>query len=220
MPLESLEVIAYPGQAMVAMCCNLRGACNCSPPNCSLHGSCEFASQMRLVILECDNQSGRSHNARNSAKCRLENDTRSCRNIWVCLKMLCTPKPNGFADHYPYEKWLFHWGYTPFSDIPIYHSKDLMAPHLRLVMEHPRRAEFQKQRERSVKLVKKVLWKKMLWGRWVQGRRETWMDGLLLGFSWTAHICPPHTRLTIPNIPRSRNSPKLRNAAHVGCAKA
>ena len=33
-------------------------------------------------------------------------------NIWVCLKMLCTPKPNGFADHYPYEKWLFHWEYT------------------------------------------------------------------------------------------------------------
>ena len=29
MPLESLEVIAYPGQAMVAMCCNLRGASNC-----------------------------------------------------------------------------------------------------------------------------------------------------------------------------------------------
>ena len=22
--------------------------------------------------------------------------------IWVCLKMLCTPKANGFADHYPY----------------------------------------------------------------------------------------------------------------------
>ena len=34
------------------------------------------------------------------------------RTIWVCLKMLCTPKPNGFADHYPYEKWLFHWEYT------------------------------------------------------------------------------------------------------------
>ena len=32
--------------------------------------------------------------------------------MWVCLKMLCTPKPNGFADHYPYEKWLFHWEYT------------------------------------------------------------------------------------------------------------
>ena len=25
---------------------------------------------------------------------------------WVCLKMLCTPKPNGFADHYPVFKWL------------------------------------------------------------------------------------------------------------------
>ena len=24
----------------------------------------------------------------------------------VCLKMLCTPKPNGFADHYPVFKWL------------------------------------------------------------------------------------------------------------------
>ena len=46
--------------------------------------------------------------------------------IWVCLKMSCTPKPNGFADHYPYEKWLFHWGYTqhfqtkPFAEIPWY----------------------------------------------------------------------------------------------------
>ena len=40
-------------------------------------------------------------------------------NIWVCLKMLCTPKPNGFADHSPYEKWLFHWEYTLFSDKPI-----------------------------------------------------------------------------------------------------
>ena len=26
----------------------------------------------------------------------------SHNSIWVCLKMLCTPKPNGFADHYPY----------------------------------------------------------------------------------------------------------------------
>ena len=39
--------------------------------------------------------------------------------IWVCLKMSCTPKPNGVADHYPYEKWLFHWEYTLFSDKPI-----------------------------------------------------------------------------------------------------
>ena len=28
--------------------------------------------------------------------------------------------PNGFADHYPYEKWLFHWEYTLFSDKPIF----------------------------------------------------------------------------------------------------
>ena len=26
--------------------------------------------------------------------------------------------PNGFADPYPYEKWLFHWEYTLFSDKP------------------------------------------------------------------------------------------------------
>ena len=31
---------------------------------------------------------------------------------WVCLKMLCTPTPNGFADHYLVFKWLFHWEYT------------------------------------------------------------------------------------------------------------
>ena len=28
--------------------------------------------------------------------------------------------PNGFADHYPYEKLLFHWEYTLFSDKPIW----------------------------------------------------------------------------------------------------
>ena len=39
--------------------------------------------------------------------------------IWVCLKMVSTPKPNGFADHYPVFKWLFHWEYTLFSDKPI-----------------------------------------------------------------------------------------------------
>ena len=31
---------------------------------------------------------------------------------WVCLKIGKTPKPNGFADHYPYEKWRFHWEST------------------------------------------------------------------------------------------------------------
>ena len=33
----------------------------------------------------------------NDAKRQLKTDP-----TWVCLKMLCTPKPNGFADHYPY----------------------------------------------------------------------------------------------------------------------
>ena len=32
--------------------------------------------------------------------------------MWVCLKMSCTPNPNGFADHYPNKKLLFHWEYT------------------------------------------------------------------------------------------------------------
>ena len=30
---------------------------------------------------------------------------------WVCLKIVYPIVPNGFADHYPYEKWLFHWEY-------------------------------------------------------------------------------------------------------------
>ena len=30
---------------------------------------------------------------------------------WVCLKIGNTPKANGFADHYPVFKWLFHWEY-------------------------------------------------------------------------------------------------------------
>ena len=29
----------------------------------------------------------------------------------VSENSVITPKPNGFADHYPYEKWLFHWEY-------------------------------------------------------------------------------------------------------------
>ena len=41
-------------------------------------------------------------------------------HIWVSLKIVYPIVPNGFADHYPYEKWLFHWGYTLFSDIPIF----------------------------------------------------------------------------------------------------
>ena len=42
--------------------------------------------------------------------------------IWVCLKIVYPIVPNGFADHYPYEKWLFHWEliYPTFSDKPRY----------------------------------------------------------------------------------------------------
>ena len=41
------------------------------------------------------------------------------RHVGVSENRLNTPKPNGFADHYPYEKWLFHWEYTLFSDKPM-----------------------------------------------------------------------------------------------------
>ena len=50
----------------------------------------------------------------------MANNGESMDHIWVCLKIVYPEKPNGFADHYPVFKWLFHWGYTPFSDIPIY----------------------------------------------------------------------------------------------------
>ena len=41
-------------------------------------------------------------------------------DMGVCLKMLAKPqKTNGFADHYPVFKWLFHWEYSLFSDKPI-----------------------------------------------------------------------------------------------------
>ena len=33
--------------------------------------------------------------------------------IWVCLKIVYPIVPNGFADHYPGLKWLFHWEYLP-----------------------------------------------------------------------------------------------------------
>ena len=47
------------------------------------------------------------------------------RHIWVCLKMLCTPLyPMVLLIIIP-TKWLFHWGYTPFSDKPIW---DIWVP--------------------------------------------------------------------------------------------
>ena len=35
-------------------------------------------------------------------------------NIWVCLKIVHPIVPNGFADHYPYEKWLAIIGNIPY----------------------------------------------------------------------------------------------------------
>ena len=49
--------------------------------------------------------------------------------IWVCLKMLCTPKkPNGFADHYPVFKWLFHWEYTQHFQTNSYFCMSMISP--------------------------------------------------------------------------------------------
>ena len=43
-------------------------------------------------------------------------------NMGVSENVVYPIVPNGFADHYPYEKWLFHWEYTiiypTFSDKP------------------------------------------------------------------------------------------------------
>ena len=41
------------------------------------------------------------------------------KNMGVSENVVYYPKPNGFHDPYPYEKWLFHWEYTLFSDTPI-----------------------------------------------------------------------------------------------------
>ena len=45
--------------------------------------------------------------------------------IWVCLKMLCTTlNPMVLLIIIPI-KWLFHWEYTLFSDIPIYQRETM-----------------------------------------------------------------------------------------------
>ena len=51
--------------------------------------------------------------------------------IWVCLKMLCTPKPNGFADHYPYWMAIIgnipYFQTNPYSPIQLLWSQRLLA---------------------------------------------------------------------------------------------
>ena len=44
---------------------------------------------------------------------------KSALDVGLSENVVSTPKPNGFHDDYPYEKLLFHWGYTPFSDKPM-----------------------------------------------------------------------------------------------------
>ena len=39
-------------------------------------------------------------------------------NMGLSENVVYPEKPNGFADHYPVFKWLFHWEYTIFSDKP------------------------------------------------------------------------------------------------------
>ena len=65
--------------------------------------------------------------------------------IWVCLKIGNTPKPNGFADHYPYEKCLngyFIGNINPtFSDKPISippgdHKNREYYPQVKLLNSH------------------------------------------------------------------------------------
>ena len=51
-------------------------------------------------------------------------------NIWVCLKIVYPIVPNGFADHYPYEKWLFHWENKPYFQTNPNHGENDHFPHI------------------------------------------------------------------------------------------
>ena len=48
--------------------------------------------------------------------------TATSSSMWVCLKMVSTPKNPMVNDHYPILSLLngYNWGYTPFSDIPMW----------------------------------------------------------------------------------------------------
>ena len=47
--------------------------------------------------------------AKKTTPCRVDSRCDFPILIWVCLKIVYPEKPNGFADHYPVFKWLFHW---------------------------------------------------------------------------------------------------------------
>ena len=46
-------------------------------------------------------------------------DHRPAVDLGLSENVVYPEKPNGFADHYPVSKWLFHWEDTLFSDKPI-----------------------------------------------------------------------------------------------------
>ena len=48
----------------------------------------------------------------------LETETFGILYMGVSENVVYPFLPNGFADHYPVFKWLFHWEYTLFSDKP------------------------------------------------------------------------------------------------------
>ena len=50
--------------------------------------------------------------------------------IWVFLKMLCSPKPNGFADHYPYEMAICLGIYPIFRQTHIYNVCIINVPYI------------------------------------------------------------------------------------------
>ena len=65
-----------------------------------------------LASVFVDSLSWEAKNQKVATSATLRRTSLACPSqylIWVCLKMSCTPKPNGFADHYPVFKWLFHW---------------------------------------------------------------------------------------------------------------
>ena len=41
----------------------------------------------------------------------MENLSMGENHLGVSENVVYPEKPNGFADHYPYEEWLFHWEY-------------------------------------------------------------------------------------------------------------
>ena len=121
--------------------------------------------------------------------------------MWVCLKMLCTPKPNGFADHYPYEKWLFHWEYTLFSDKPI--SGNCRGNNREIILKWPEitglvkyenvpgNMKFPKMGYPNTVagwfMMENPKMKRMIWGTPIVGNLQIWSFIWILSMVWSVH---------------------------------